>query len=678
MNPAVQILPWAISRTGPVDDFAQSVFFTGNGHLGLRGFAGYETKRHPQDHALFKAGLFSHITPNITDMVQLPDVLTMVPEGNIPTQIHQELNLKNGVMSQSWETEDFRFCLERVASMDNAGMILVRMTVEALKRGSLNVKVIENAAVANLPVHDDQTIEAKDLVPLLHLEHLDAQQMALHTLAEKEPVHIRWKIVSDLPIQMKTAVEETQVTTNLTAELEAGRVWHIEKHILVAAGTEAPEFPSQAPWAASEAAWERLWADCDMLVEADDPELQGAVRYNIFQLLANNAADDNHVSIGARGLTHGRYKGNTFWDTDIFLLPFYLWARPNAARNLLLYRSNRLEDAKKLAQKQNLVGARFPWMCSLDGMEQCESWDIGFCETHITADVAYAMDRYCTVTGDELFMREHAAPLYLETARYWRSRLTWEESKQQYSSFFVKGPDEYCGATVNNTYTNLMARHNLHLALRSGLANAEETEDLRHMVEHIAVLYDEKRRLYLQDELFERLQIADFDIHSDIPSYKQICFDRMQRYRVLKQADLVLLCTLLPELFTDEEKRNIFTFYEPLTLHDSTLSWGTHAQLALQLGLWDKAAEYLPKAVYLDLKDKMGNTGREGIHMAGVGAAWQALAFGAAGLWADESGLQLHPMLPKNIRRIAFTVFYRSEKYHIDVSHQQTRLEKEG
>ncbi|MBE0600524.1 MAG: glycoside hydrolase family 65 protein, partial [Firmicutes bacterium] len=306
-----------------------------------------------------------------------------------------------------------------------------------------------------------------------------------------------------------------------------------------------------------------LWDDCDIEIESDDEEMQGALRYNIFMMLCNNAAEDRTVSIGARGLTHGRYKGNLFWDTEIFMLPFYLWTRPQAAKNLLLYRTDRLNVARTLAKKQNLDGARFPWMCSDSGLEQCETWDTGLCEVHITADIAYAAQRYVEATEDEDFLHGPATELFTDTARYWLSRLTYEPAKDKFSSFFVKGPDEYCGTTTNNTFTNYMAQNNIRLALQYGTLNEEDRKRAIFTVERIELLYDAERDLYLQDELLDRLEALPFQKNGDAPSYTQFSYDRMQRYRVLKQADLVLLMNLFPEAFTHALKRNVFDYYEP-------------------------------------------------------------------------------------------------------------------
>ncbi len=664
----VKIEPWRIQRISPVDDFSETIFCTGNGMLGVRGFGAWQTKQALQAHAVFRAGLFSEIKPGITDMVQLPDALTLRPVDDEPYDVEQALDMATGVVSHRWATARARYTMQRFASMADRQLLVQRLTAVALMAGAFTVEAVADTAVRNLPVHDDQTVAATELVQLLKVASLTDSRMRLKTIAEGAPVEIGWSLSSDRTADRRAGLEGEAAVTALTCELAAGENWTVEKRVRVTALGEAALPDAPDPFAEHCAAWRALWRDCDLEVEADDPELQGALRYNIYQLLCNNAAGERGVSIGARGLSHGRYKGNTFWDTDIFMLPFYLWTRPEAARNLLLYRADRLADARALAARQNLAGARYPWMCAGSGAEQCESWDIGLCEVHVTADVAYAMQRYVEVTGDERFLRDTAAGVYAETARYWLDRLTYEPVNDRYSSFFVKGPDEYCGAAVNNTFTNYMARNNIRLALAHAELPPAERECMEQAQARVTLLYDPARDLYLQDETLERLPPPPFLKSGEEPSYKRYCFDRMQRYRVLKQADLVLLMTLFPGNFTPAQQRNVFDCYEPITLHDSTLSYGAHALLALRLGLWDKADRYLQKAVYLDLKNVMGNTGHEGLHMAALGAAWQAAVLGAAGLWAENGELRVAPMLPPGIRRIALHIYHRGKRYRVEAT----------
>lgn len=654
----VRIKPWHISLDGPVSEYSESLFAVGNGCLGMRGFSLQTPKRRPYDHAVFRAGFFEPIRPGVTDMVQLPDALGLRVVGEEPEQVSQELDLRTGVFTQRWRGRTVAVETQRMASMADRQLLCVRLTLTALEDTQVRVQSAMDTQVCNLPVHDDQMVEETQTVRLLEPVRQSGRELvmrAVHTGREL-------RILCDGPDEMNAGLRADERIT-------------VEKRVRVLLDAEAANPDAPDPWGENAAAWEALWRDCDIQLDADE-RIQGALRYNVFQMLCANAPDDPAVSIGARGLTHGRYKGNVFWDTDVFLLPFFCWQRPDAARNLVRYRLDRLDAARALARRQNLCGARYPWMSGEDGSEQCESWDIGLCETHITADVAYAADRYREITGDGTLDGE-LSQLYLETARYWLSRFTWEPDRNQYSSFFVKGPDEYCGAAVNNTFTNYLARHNVRLALRHAAMDGGERGRLKHFEEHVALLYDPQRHLYLQDELFDRLEPMPDGHAQGEPLYKSVCFDRMQRYRALKQADLVQLMTMFPDDFSDGEKRAVWDRYEPLTVHDSSLSFGIHALLAFRLGLEKVGWRYFERSLCFDLSDELGNTGREGIHMAALGASWQALVYGALGLWSDGGQLRLSPRLPPEIRGASLCVYHRGRRLRLTIKDGQGRIEKE-
>ena len=205
-----------------------------------------------------------------------------------------------------------------------------------------------------------------------------------------------------------------------------------------------------------------------------------------------------------------------------------------------------------------------------------------------------------------------------------------------------------------------------------------ERERLQHFCEHVALLYDPQRHLYLQDELFDRLEPMPDGHAQGEPLYKSVCFDRMQRYRALKQADLVQLMTMFPDDFSDGEKRAVWDRYEPLTVHDSSLSFGIHALLAFRLGLEKVGWRYFERSLCFDLSDELGNTGREGIHMAALGASWQALVYGALGLWSDGGQLRLSPRLPPEIRGASLCVYHRGRRLRLTIKDGQGRIEKEG
>lgn len=387
-------------------------------------------------------------------------------------------------------------------------------------------------------------------------------------------------------------------------------------------------------------AWEVTWFKCDLDIPALDDELLAGLRYSMYNLMGSCNAKDPTVSIGARGLSHGRYKGCYFWDTDMFMLPFFLGNDLEAARNLCDYRVRSLPAAKAHSKKMNTAGARYPWMAALDGSEQCETWDIGCSELHITADVAYALDAYCKKSGDEEFYLDKAAEVFIETARFWISRYTYRPETGDADLLFCKGPDEYCGITNNNLFTNVMVQHNLDLAIQAAKDLKKKKPELyrtlgitQEEIDHMAVVRnaikwprDPVTGRLTQDESLHLLEPVDMDqIKLDAgASYHHVCFDRLQRYKVIKQADMLLLMSRMPHLFTEQEKNTAWKDFEPICLHDSTLSFASHALFALQNGFMEQGFEYLKKALLLDLRDVMGNTGHEGLHLACMGEAWQA------------------------------------------------------
>ena len=671
----VTVTPWVLSLSGPADDFCQSVFAQGNGQMGARGFACDEEKQALYDHGVYWAGLFEYVKPGITDMIQVPDPFYTRVKSPLPPVSRQEMDMQKGLLTHIRQGEKLSVASRRLISMADPNVSALRYSITAGEDTTVVLETGIDGQVANLPVADDQRTKNQETVRLLAPTDQREGYLRMESRPSGHVVEQYYRLSVNLPSVREDASGDGRAVTRLTARVKAGQTLTVDKIIVTGTSRDTREISPEALLNQTfedvldrhAKAWAERWQDCDMQVEASE-EMQGAIRYSIFQLLQNCLEGDGRVSIGARGILHGRYKGNTFWDTEIFMLPFFQYTRPEAARGLLSYRLRLLPDALESARAFNLKGARYPWMCSDTGREQCESWDTGACEIHITADVVYALWRYLQATGDQS-LREGYARLLAETARYWMSRMTYEPDSDRYSLLFVKGPDEYCGVTVNNTYTNYLVRHNLLLAAAEGAASEEERKAFADAAEKLTLLYDEKRGLYLQDELFERLEPMPARKNGDASLYRELSFDRLQRYRALKQADLVLLMTLFPAAFTEYQKRNIWAYYEPLTLHDSTLSFGVHAQLALQLDDMDKAESYLFKSLFLDLYDIMDNTGQEGVHLAAFGAAWQALAFGAAGVrFAEDGTVKVTPHLPKSIRAMRFTVMVQEKRYRISVS----------
>lgn len=701
--------------------FYESLFSLGNGYMGARGFHSEEEKE-PHENMVFVAGVFDYIKPGITDFVNTPNIFyirlyidnqLVNPFSCEITDYMRELDMKEGVLRSRLTIKDDKGRMtliehERFFSLFDKHLAVSRYRVTPLDyEGDIAVTAGIDGSSANNPVPDDQLKSESEILSLFNINMVglykeNAAFMKLNTKSRSVEIAEAVCVVCAESLKGYTDVcTERFAGVQCSIYSKAGNAAAFDIFTSVYTSRDgirdientAKEAAVQAASKGfnkvrddSTAAWAEKWDMCDIRIDGDDL-LQQGLRFNIFHLISSNAEDDSRVSVGARGLTHSRYKGCYFWDTEIFMLPFFTYTNPEAAKNLLRFRYNTLSAAEQNAASQNLMGARYPWMCNSDGLEQCETWDIGFSEVHITADIAYAIDNYVSASGDFEFFLDYGAEIIIKIARYWASRFTYDAQSDLYNMLYVKGPNEYGGVTINNTYTTMLALHNLELgkraiemlkvhrrekweALSSSLGfNDDEILNWDEIIKKAKINYDKERHLYIEDDNFYKLEPLDIKAfkQGDTPLYKTICFDRLQRYRVLKQADVILLMCLLPDKFNEHEMRAAWEEYEPITLHDSSLSYGTHSQFAALLDLRAEAYSYLMKSVRLDIDDIMNSTGKEGMHFAGLGASWQAFIFGLCGIYSEVEGLTLKPHLPEHIKHVDFKLIYKGRKYQFDI-----------
>ena len=730
---------WVIKQQGCDDynkQFYESIFSLGNGYMGVRGFDEEEAQRRNYELCTYIAGIFDYFKTGITDMVNTPNFLytrlkingTEVDLKNGKTsEFERCLNLRNGTLERSfiWEDEKgnaTRITIIRFLSIDNVHNAAVRLKIIPMNySGPISIETGIDARITNNPINDDQSKNDIDTVDFIHeLEKGEANGASYITI---ETNQTKYKIaeafcvnIAENGLQIEYIQEKTDkeryAGKEFSFHMSEGKEYCFDKMISVYTSRdtdadiidcavksvlEAGKSGFEAMSGANGEAWARKWDISDIIIEGDE-KAQLSIRYNIFQLIQGNAENDPYVSIGARAILHGRYKGCYFWDTEIFMLPFYTFTNPKAARNLLMYRYNTLPGAEENARHQSVEGARYAWMCTIDGKEQCETWDTGCCEIHITADVAYAVNQYYQITDDEEFIRDYGAEIYIKTARYWKSRFSYQQDKDVYNMLFVKGPNEYGGVTENNTFTTIMAINNLKSAmdaikllknkysdewiqLKQKITFEEsEQEKWQDITDKAVINYDTQRKLYIEDDNFLKLEPLDIERFKtdNTPLYHKISFDRLQRYMVLKQADIILLMSLLPAMFTEEEKKAAWDFYEPITLHDSTLSFGTHALFAARLGLMEKACDYFYKSVRLDLDDIMNNTGKEGIHFAALGVSWQAVVNGFGGVELNGDGININPNLPDTWKKLKINIVYKGSMINMTILQDEIRLCLDG
>ncbi|MDQ2859279.1 MAG: glycoside hydrolase family 65 protein [Pseudomonadota bacterium] len=447
--------------------------------------------------------------------------------------------------------------------------------------------------------------------------------------------------------------------------------------------------------AAHEAAWAARWHESDVAVDGD-PAAQQALRFALYHLNgAANPADD-HVSIAARALTGADYRGHVFWDTEIFLLPFYAWTWPEAARAMLTYRFRALNGARAKAKAMGWRGALYAWESADNGEESTPEHAIGpdrrviniLCgkqEQHISADVAYAVWHYWRVTGDDAFLRDAGAEILLETARFWSSRAGLEADGRHHIRGVI-GPDEYHETIDDNAYTNVMARWNIKRALevvdwlrrqwpdswaslssRIGLDDAE-LRQWTEVADTIVTGFDRKSGLFEQFSGFFELEMIDLEAYAgrSVPMDVVLGAQRIKTAQIVKQADVVALLALLPDEFPSETAAANFTYYERRCSHGSSLSGAMHGLAAARLGRSEMALRFFRHTSSIDLADTHAAIDG-GVHIAALGGVWMMTVFGFAGLTMEDDGIRLDPKLPEAWRSVAFSVQWRGRRLSINI-----------
>jgi len=451
----------------------------------------------------------------------------------------------------------------------------------------------------------------------------------------------------------------------------------------------------RAVLAAHEAAWDARWIASDMIIEGDD-ESQRALRFAVYHLTSVANPECDRVSIGARALTGDAYLGHVFWDTEIYLLPFYTAVWPEAARALLRYRFHTLPGARAKAAHFGFKGALYAWESADTGMETTPERVVvsdgtvveiltGQMEHHISADVAYAVWQYWRATGDDDFFLSAGAEILLDTARFWASRAVAELDGKRHIRHVI-GPDEYHENVDDNAFTNVMARWNIARALetmellearwpdraatlRSALGlGDDELADWRDAFARIPTGFDPTTGLYEQFAGFHALEPIDLAAHMDrtVPMDVVLGRERTQRSQVVKQADVVALIGLLPEAFPGRTAETNFRYYEPRCAHGSSLSAGIHALVAARLGDADMALRYLGETAATDLDLDPNSAG--GVRIACLGALWQAVMLGFAGVDLMGDRLTIDPKLPPRWRSLSFRVRWRGRSVDIRIA----------
>jgi maltose phosphorylase len=444
-------------------------------------------------------------------------------------------------------------------------------------------------------------------------------------------------------------------------------------------------------------AWDLKWKESDIVIEGD-VEAQQGIRFNIFQLNQTYSGEDERLNIGPKGFTGEKYGGSTYWDTEAYCIPFYLsTAEEKVARNLLVYRYKQLEKAKENARKLGYKkGALYP-MVTMNGEECHNEWEITFEEIHRNGAIAYAIYNYVNYTGDKSYLGECGLNVLAEISRFWEERVHYAPRKGKYMMHGVTGPNEYENNVNNNWYTNRIAAWTLEYTLEvidylkvnepykykeledELQIKAEETVKWKDILDNMFYPVDEELGIFLQQEGYmdkEQILVSELT-DADRPINQKWSWDRILRSCFIKQADVLQGLFFLEHLYDEETIRRNFNFYEPRTVHESSLSPCVHSILASKLGMQDKAYEMYLRTSRLDL-DNYNNDTEDGCHTTSMAGTWMSVVQGFGGMRIKEDKLYFNPFIPGHWNSFSFKVMFRGALLKVTVNKNCVILNNES
>lgn len=443
------------------------------------------------------------------------------------------------------------------------------------------------------------------------------------------------------------------------------------------------------------AKWDAIWEYSDIKITGDIEAQQG-IRYNVFQLNQTYTGEDERLNIGPKGFTGEKYGGTTYWDTEAYCVPFYLATAPqHVTRNLLIYRYKHLQKAIENAEKLGFTnGAALYPMVTMNGEECHNEWEITFQEIHRNGAMAFAIYNYIRHTGDEKYMEEYGLEVLVAIARFWAQRITWSTHINKYVMLGVTGPNEYDNNIDNNWYTNKIAVWCLNYTMQSlkkveasnpskynelikktNLKVAQETKVWSEITQNMYSPYNEELDIFMQqDGYMNKEQVMAADLPKEIrPINQHWSWDRILRSCFIKQADTLQGVYLFEEEFDTDTIRRNFEFYEPRTVHESSLSPCVHSILAARIGNPKKAYEMYLRTSRLDLDD-YNNEVHEGLHITSMAGTWMAIVEGFGGKRIKNEQLHLNPTIPQEWESYDFKITFRGRHLEVDINHEKIEI----
>lgn len=693
----------------------------GNGYLGTR--ATFDENYTGEQRTTFVHGVFDDVPVVFTHLVNFPDWTALditlagerfsLVEGTL-LEYRRSLDLHTGVLTRvvHWESHQGRvtkLIFSRFTSLADQHLLCQRVLVTPVNySGEIQIDSRLDAGTATMGYQQWQWLDQGVQDGSIWLSQRTSATEIEAAMAQK----VFLSEGSYSRITMPDVVKMPSIST--TCQAEVNKMVCFEKFTSIYTSRETTDPKSAAlsglaqlredawkdVYAANAQAWQQEWDRNDILVEGDD-EAQLALRFSIYHLLIAAPRHDERVNIAAKTLSGYGYHGHAFWDTEIFMLPFFTFTRPEIARNLLSYRYHNLPGAREKALEGGFQGAQFPWESAGDGREVTPTWVpdpddrksliriwTGDIEIHISSDIAFALIQYWRLSQDDTFMLQRGAEVILDSTKFWASRLEWDPQSHQYHLSDVIGPDEYHDHVDDNAYTNYLARWHMYIAVALAewlkIYYPEEASDLFDRLgideQTFADWVTMADQIYCPPEngdglieqfsgYFQRTDAFASDFDPRTESVQSILgIEGANSAQVLKQPDVMMLMYLLPELFSKEIIQANYDYYTPRTdlTFGSSLGPSIQAIMATHLGSQEDAYENFMRAARADLEDVRGNAG-DGIHGASAGGLWQAAVFGFGGLRIGDDRWYIQPHLPAHWKRLQFKFVWRGQEQLVDI-----------
>ncbi len=628
----------------------------------------------------------------------------------------RELNMQHGLLSRSFETElpngnRVAVTAQRFVSIDDTELGAIRYSIKALNfSGELTVSPYLDGDVKN----EDANYDEKFWVEIQKGIGKNEGYLTLETMKTKFQVTTgMWFQVlkNNQPVSAEISHTEREkyVEAYQKINVEKGDEICIEK---LAATVSSMNYKKTSLLKKAKAAiaraqksgfdtllenhknkWLEKWETSDIKIN-DDVAAQQGIRFNIFQLNQTYNGEDERLNIGPKGFTGEKYGGVTYWDTEAYCLPFYLSTAPlEVSRNLLTYRHKHLPKAIENAQKLGFKGnaALYP-MVTINGEECHNEWEITFEEIHRNGAIAYAIYNYVNYTGDKEYLAPYGFEVLLAISRFWSQRISWSEKKQKFVMLGVTGPNEYENNVNNNFHTSYMAVWTLKYTLevidflkkefpflfdellkKWKFNELSETARWQEIIEKMYFPFDEENQVYLQQDGFkdkELIPVSELS-NENLPINQKWSWDRILRSCYIKQADTLQSMFWFEDDFSADDLKRHFDFYEPLTVHESSLSPCVHSILAAKIGYEEKSYEMYLRTARLDLDDYNNDTD-DGLHITSMGGTWMAFVMGFGGVRVKNGRLIFHPFLPKKWKNWSFRINFRGA--HLEVTMKKNRF----